>query len=82
MNALGDRDYQALKHLEVERPPVRDRLNAQIYYCNDSDHDGYLTLTSVRPKGNSETDEEELVRYAVVKDGGGAILRRDFPRMD
>lgn len=82
MNALGDRDYQALKHLEVERPPVRDRLNAQIYYCNDSDHDGYLTLTSVRPKGNSETDEKELVRYAVVKDGGGAILRRDFPRMD
>ena len=81
MNALGDRDYQALKHLEVERPPVRDRLNAQIYYCNDSDHDGYLTLTSVRPKGSSETDEEELVRYAVVKDGGGAILRRDFPRM-
>ena len=81
MNALGDKDYQALKHLEVERPPVRDRLNAQIYYCNDSDHDGYLTLTSVRPKGSSETNEEELVRYAVVKDGGG-ILRRDFPRMD
>ena len=82
MNALGDEDYRALKHLEVGRPFDRDRLNVQIYYCNDSDHDGYVTLTSVRPKGSDETDEQELVRYAVVKEGGGAILRRDFPRMD
>ena len=82
MNALGDEDYLELKHLEVEDPPDRDRLNVQIYYCNDSEHDGYLTLTSVRLKGSDETEEQELVRYAAVKDGGVAILRLDFPWMD
>ena len=80
LNALGNRDYKALKRLEVEDPPVRDRLNVRIYYCENAAHDGYLTLTCVRPKGDGGKGEEELVRYAVVKNGGTVNLCRDFPQ--
>ena len=79
MDVLASQNYQGLIDLKADAPDERDRLEVMIHHCDYFSHDAYLTLTSVTP-GNGDTDknERELVKCAVVKDGAAASLVIDF----
>ncbi len=79
VTALRDKAYHRIKDFRNETFGDRDQLRAEMRYCDKCLRTGYLTLTSITPKGdNDDKEEEELVSDAAI---GPAVsnLLRDFP---
>ena len=79
VSALYHQEYGRLKELEDKKVGERNRLELQLEYCEKCQGNGYMTVTSVLPKGDKDEKEEELVvTGASISQLGLSTLLRDF----
>ena len=76
--ALKKGEYHRVNELQSELASDRDHLRVDVHYCERCERKGYLTLTSVTPQDEEDTEEEEVLSYIAVGPAVGNLLR-DFP---
>ena len=73
--ALAEGDIPRLIGLQSEELTERDQLKVDFIRCRQLAHGGYVTLTSITPKGKGDDKEENvLVAYALVGADGARAL--------
>ena len=80
ITALRDQDYNHLSELSTEGFNERNKLVADLSYCEKCMQNGYLTLKRITPKGDGDdTEEDTLISGATIAPGGLDTLLKAFP---